>query len=77
MRNGFSVLSHTLIERGYSPADAADQAYGRVYGLMQQQAASLAFVDAIWVFAVAALCMLPLVLILKKNDPGKASMAAH
>ncbi len=74
-RNGLSALTSNMMQQGYSPVDASHQAYGRIYGLMQQQSAALAFVDVIWVFAVAALCMVPLVLLMKKNDPGKVSMA--
>ena len=74
-QNNLSGLSANLMQQGYSAADATQQAYGRVYGLLEQQSMSLAFVDVIWVFAVAALCMVPLVLLMKKNDPGKVTMA--
>ena len=74
-RNGVNALTSNMMQQGYSPVDASHQAYGRIYGLMQQQSAALAFVDVIWVFAVAALCMVPLVLLMKRNDPGKVSMA--
>ncbi len=74
-RNGLNALTSDMMQQGYSSVDASHQAYGRIYGLMQQQAAALAFVDVIWVFAVAALFMVPLVLLMKKNDPGKVSMA--
>jgi len=75
MQNDLSGLSAHLIQQGYSATDAVHQAYGRMYGLVQMQAASLAFVDVIWVFMIAALCMVPLVLLMKKNDPRKVSMA--
>jgi MFS transporter, DHA2 family, multidrug resistance protein len=74
-RNGMSVLTSNLMHQGYSSADAANQAYGRIYGLLEQQSMALAYIDVIWVFAVAALCMVPLVLLMKKNDPGKVTMA--
>jgi len=74
-QNGVGALTSNMIQQGFSRADAAHQAYGRVYGLIQMQAASLAFVDVIWVFMIAALCMIPLVLLMKKNDPRKVSMA--
>jgi hypothetical protein len=65
------------MQRGYSSVDASHQAYGRIYGLLEQQSMALAYVDVIWVFAVAALCMVPLVLLMKSNDPRKASRVAH
>ena len=74
-QNGVSALTSSMIQQGFSPSDAAHQAYGRVYGAVQMQAASLAFVDVIMIFAVAALLMIPLVLLMKKNDPHKVSMA--
>jgi DHA2 family multidrug resistance protein len=74
-QNGLSGLSANLMHHGYSSADATHQAYGRIYGLLEQQSMSLAYVDVIWIFAIAALCMVPLVLLMKKNDPRKVSMA--
>jgi DHA2 family multidrug resistance protein len=74
-RNGVSALTSNMMQQGYSAADATHQAYGRIYGLLEQQSMALAYVDVIWVFAVAALCMVPLVLLMKKNDPRKVSMA--
>jgi DHA2 family multidrug resistance protein len=74
-QNGVGGLSANLMHHGYSSADATQQAYGRIYGLLEQQSMSLAYVDVIWIFAIAALCMVPLVLLMKKNDPRKVSMA--
>jgi DHA2 family multidrug resistance protein len=74
-QTGLNVLTSTLRHQGFSAIDATNQAYGRVYGLLQQQSAALAFIDVISIFAIAALCMVPLVLLMKKNDPRKVSMA--
>jgi hypothetical protein len=55
---------------------ATQQAYGRVYGLIQQQAQALAYVDTLWLLAVACLCVLPLLQLAKKNDPSKGGAGA-
>ena len=38
---------------------------GAIYGMVQQQAALLSFVEAFWVMGVIFLCMLPLVFLLR------------
>jgi MFS transporter, DHA2 family, multidrug resistance protein len=69
-------LSSRLSHAGASAPDAMHQALGHIYGLVQQQAASQAYIDTLWLLGVACLCMLPLVLLMGKNDPRKA-LAAH
>jgi DHA2 family multidrug resistance protein len=76
-RRATAALTHMFSARGFSAADAGHQAIGRLYGAVQMQAAALAYVDAAWVMAVACACMLPLVFLLKRNDPGQASAAVH
>jgi DHA2 family multidrug resistance protein len=70
------ALSLNLSQAGYSTPAAAHQATGLIYGLVQQQAAALAYIDTLRVLGIACLCMLPLVLLMGKNDPHKA-MTAH
>ncbi len=77
VRNAGQGLSGYLMQHGYSAADATHQAYGRIYGQVQLQSMSLAYVDVIWIFALASLCMVPLVWVLKKNDPRKTTMGGH
>jgi len=72
--NGMTAMFQ---QRGFDPAGALQQSYGHLYGLVQMQAAALAYIDAIVVMGSAALCMIPLVLLLKRNDPRKASATAH
>ena len=52
------------------------QALGLIYGFVQVQAAAQAYIDTLWLLALACVCMLPLVLLMDRNDPSKA-MAAH
>jgi len=44
-----------------------------MYGLVQQHAAMLAFVEAFWVMGVAFLLMLPLLPLLQYSKPAKPS----
>jgi DHA2 family multidrug resistance protein len=55
---------------GLSQPDAIAQAYARIYQSVQDQAASLAYVDTFMVLAVGAAIMFCLAFALKKNDPG-------
>ncbi len=52
-------------------------AYGRVYGLVQQQAAALAYIDTLKFFGIMCLIMVPLAFFMKKNQPGKGPATAH
>jgi DHA2 family multidrug resistance protein len=76
-QNAINGLGATLHQNGFSSADAMHQAYGRIYGYLQMQAIALAYVDTIWVIAISSLCMVPLVFLMKKNDPRQAQMGAH
>ena len=53
---------------------AQDMALDVLEGLRQQQAASLAYFDAFWLFAMLALVLLPLVFFMK---PSAAEKGAH
>jgi DHA2 family multidrug resistance protein len=75
-RNAVAALGQTLAHAGLSRPDATHQAYGRIYLALQGQAQTLAYIDTFWVLAIAALCLVPLVFMLKQIEPGKAP-AAH
>jgi len=47
---------------------------GVVYRTLQQQAYSLAYIDVLWLMGVGTMCMLPLLLLLRRNRPGKVAM---
>jgi MFS transporter, DHA2 family, multidrug resistance protein len=55
---------------GLSKPDAIAQAYARIYKSVQDQAASLAYVDTFMVLAVGAGIMFCLAFALKRNDPA-------
>lgn len=52
-------------------------AVATLQGLMERQARMLAFLDNFWFLAIATAVMVPLAFLMKKNRPGKDSLAAH
>jgi DHA2 family multidrug resistance protein len=75
----------TPYDFGYNAALSSTQSLGlqgngplaSVYGLVQQQAALLAYVDGFHVMMVGTLLAIPLVLLLKNVEAGKASAPVH
>ena len=64
-------LAGQLHHAGLSMASAQQQAFGRLYNMVQAQAAALSYVDAYWLLAVAGAIMFLGSFLLKPNDPGK------
>jgi DHA2 family multidrug resistance protein len=77
LQNTLNAMNSMFFNKGFSHPDAARQTIGRIYEQVQMQATALAYVDTFWILAVASLCMLPLVLLMKKNDPRQTQMAPH
>ena len=50
---------------GSDSVDAAHKALGAIYGMVQQQAMMLSFVEAFWIMGVIFLGMIPLLLLLR------------
>jgi MFS transporter, DHA2 family, multidrug resistance protein len=69
MRSG---LVQQFASRGSEATQAGSQAMAQIYRLVQQQAAVLAYLDVIQFFAITALCMVPLVFLMKKSKRGAA-----
>ena len=70
-RNALTSLSRGLTHAGLSAHTAQQQALGRLYGLLQSQAAVLSYVDAYWLLSMCSLIMFISSFLLKKNEPGK------
>ena len=66
-----------LVQQGADIATAAIKAKTLIYGLVQQQAAMLAYIDVFWVFGWMFLLMIPLVFLMKKTTPHKGPVAVH
>ena len=63
-----------FMSQGASAADATQQAYGAVWGMVQRQAAMLAYNDTFLLLAAIFVCMIPFVFLVRKPKPGKAAM---
>jgi DHA2 family multidrug resistance protein len=63
-------LTTRLTRFGLNPHDAQVKAYARIYGGLQAQATTLAYIDTYWILAVGSAVMFVLSFFLKKNDPG-------
>jgi DHA2 family multidrug resistance protein len=63
-------LAHSLAHSGMSLHDARRQAYARIYGAVQAQAGTLAYIDTFFILALGAAVMFFLSFLLKKNNPG-------
>jgi len=63
-------LTNSIRHSGLGAVDAHNQAIARFYGLVNQQAHTLSFMDTFWVLAVLCAIMFALAFFLKKNDPG-------
>ena len=66
-----------LIQQGADIATAAMKAKTLIYGLVQQQAAMLSYIDVFRVFGYMFLLMVPLVFLMKKTVPHKGPAAVH
>jgi DHA2 family multidrug resistance protein len=70
-------IAAALETRGVPHADSAHKAMGVVYRTLQQQALTLSYTDVLWLMGCTTMCMLPLLLLLKKNKLGGKAPAAH
>ena len=73
-----TALTMRLTRAGVSAHTAQQQAMGRLYALVQSQAAVLSYVDMYWLLAMASVIMFVASFLLKRNEPGKgAKVAVH
>ena len=73
-----AALTMRLTRAGVSAHTAQQQAVGRLYALVQSQAAVLSYVDVYWLLAMASAIMFVASFLLKRNEPGKgAKVSVH
>jgi MFS transporter, DHA2 family, multidrug resistance protein len=68
-------LTETLKGQGASSVDATRQAHGIVSFMIDRQATTLAYVEVISILAVIILCLVPFLLIMKRNRPAVGDQA--
>jgi MFS transporter, DHA2 family, multidrug resistance protein len=79
VQGAINGLVQQLTHAGLGFHQARRQAFARIYGTVQAQAAALAYIDAYWILGIAAVVMFALSFVLNKNDPraGRANISAH
>jgi MFS transporter, DHA2 family, multidrug resistance protein len=70
-------LQDALVRAGYSGNDAQLRAHASIYGTLQSQATTLAYIDAFWVLGLAAAIMFAISFTLRKNEPGQGETRAE
>jgi len=73
-RQMMNAMKSYFMSQGASASVATQQAYGSMWGMVQRQAAMLAYNDTFFLLAVMFVCMIPLLFLLRKPKPGKAAM---
>jgi DHA2 family multidrug resistance protein len=70
-------VESAMIVHGSDTHTAVSQSYGALWGMVERQAAMLAFVDTFLAMAVVFLLMLPLLFIMKRPKHPRAGAAIH
>jgi DHA2 family multidrug resistance protein len=71
--NGLSQMSQALQNAGQSAIAAPEQALGRLYQSLNQQAAMLAYIDTFHTLMIIIFCCIPLVLLMQGPQKGGPS----
>jgi DHA2 family multidrug resistance protein len=75
-RQAVQNATHTMVRGGASPGIAMRQALQSIYETMQTQAAMLSYLDIFKTLAVASLCMVAIIFLMKNMKPGEAAHGA-
>jgi MFS transporter, DHA2 family, multidrug resistance protein len=76
-RQTIDGLTALFMAQGKDAATANHQAYGAVWGMVQQQAAMLAYNDTFRFLALMFVLMLPLIFLMRKPKKGGGAVMAH
>jgi DHA2 family multidrug resistance protein len=76
-RQMLSGLQGALMGRGESAATAQQQSYGALFGLVARQASMLSFLETFRLLALLFICMLPLILLMRRPRHRGGPVAAH
>jgi len=71
------AMQQAFARNAASTVDSLHQAQAQLYAMVQRQALALSYIDAFWLLAFVFAAMLPLVLMLRKPDPGTGGPPAH
>ena len=68
-----SGLANAWTRQGWSTPDAGLHAGAQIYGILQSQARTLAYVDVIWILVALTGCLIPLPFLMNKPKKGARS----
>ena len=71
-QSSIKVLAIRLTRSGLNAHSAQQQALGRLYAVVQTQAAVLSYLDVYWLLAMGSVIMFLSSFVLKRNEPGKS-----
>jgi len=66
----FQGIKQSMMARGMDAATATKQAYAGLFGMVQQQAAMMSYVDVFYLLAIMFAACLPLIFLMKKAPKG-------
>jgi len=70
-------MKSAFIARGADAVTAVERSYGAAFGLVQRQAAMMAFIDIFWLMGLVFIVLLPLILLMRRpGHHGPGPMAA-
>ncbi|MEI6667247.1 MAG: DHA2 family efflux MFS transporter permease subunit [Acidobacteriota bacterium] len=70
-------LKSAFVARGADAVTAVERSYGAAFGIVQRQAAMMAFIDVFWAMGIVFLVLLPLIAIMRRpHDGGPGPIAA-
>ncbi len=72
----FDAIMHGFTQAGYDVATATQMAYAQMYQMMQGQAAWLAYIDTMWIYAALCLIVVPLPFLMRRPRKGAAPAPA-
>jgi DHA2 family multidrug resistance protein len=69
-------MSQTLQNQGSGSVDATHKAYGMLSFMIDRQATTLAYIEVISILAIIIVCLVPFLLIMKRNKQATAEQTA-
>jgi len=75
-RSAINGLAMQLHQAGLSVEEARHQALDRLYGMVQEQATAISYLDVYWLLGMFAIAMFFASFLLKKNELGKGGPVA-
>ncbi|HZB90731.1 MAG TPA: DHA2 family efflux MFS transporter permease subunit [Stellaceae bacterium] len=70
-------LQQSYLAGSASAVDALQQAQAKLYAIVQQQAATLSYIDSFWLFGLIFLGLVPLVFLMRRPEPGTGPAVGH